>query len=138
MANISKIKLNGTTYDVEDAKARTDVGDITTLKTSDKSNLVKAVNEVFQSASDFKSAIASAITGKGVTTAATASKDVMVANIKAIATGKKYASGTAFTIGTHPNAAMIYYRSLQEMDELSRSTSGATIAINPGFAPKFP
>ena len=242
MANISKIKLNGTTYDVEDTKARTDVGDVTTLKTTDKSNLVKAVNECFQSASDGKSAIANAITGAGVSTSASATFATMATNIGTVATnkynagvtatkvgtatatqvlagktftnassvgitgtmpdksgtaeyqttpilnntnkqlemvipeagyygtsnklkasystianligltstklvrgnsilgvsgaadtGRKYVSGEDYELGTHPNAASIYWRAIRESVESARNTSGQTIVIDPGF-----
>ena len=100
MANISKIKLNDTTYEVEDTKARTDVGDVTTLKTTDKSNLVKAVNECFQSASDGKSAIANAITGAGVSTSASATFATMATNIGTVATNKYNAGVSATKVGT--------------------------------------
>ena len=100
MANISKIKLNDTTYELEDTKARTDVGDVTTLKTTDKSNLVKAVNECFQSASDGKSAIANAITGAGVSTSASATFATMATNIGTVATNKYNAGVSATKVGT--------------------------------------
>ena len=100
MANISKIKLNDTTYELEDTKARTDVGDVTTLKTTEKSNLVKAVNECFQSASDGKSAIANAITGAGVSTNASATFATMATNIGTVATNKYNAGVSATKVGT--------------------------------------
>lgn len=267
MGNFNKIVLDDETLEVEDTKARTDIGDVSSLQTTTKESIVKAVNECFRSASDGKALIASAITGMGVNTDSGASFAVMAGNIAAIETGvdtsdatagvgdilsgkiaygkgskltgtmannsttaehtavatldntnkelemtvpkagyysdsnklkatfasvasligltsgklasgntilgisgnsnvvdtstgtataaqilsgysayvkgvkvngtatlgKKYASGTAFTLGTHPNASMIYYRSLQDPEVYSRNGSGATIAINPGF-----
>ena len=87
MDNIAYIVLNDETLEVEDTKARTDIGDVTTLKTNVKDNLVKAVNECFQSASDGKALIASAITGKGIETDSDATFEVMASNIALIQTG---------------------------------------------------
>ena len=87
MDNIAYIVLNDETLEVEDTKARTEIGDVTTLRTNEKDNLVKAVNECFQSASDGKALIASAITGKGVNTDSGATFAVMAENIKSIETG---------------------------------------------------
>lgn len=95
MDGFNKIVLDDETLEVEDTKARTDIGDIATLKTSAKDSIVKAVNEVFQYASDFKAKIASAITGKGVTTPKDATGDVMAANIAAIKTGTDTSDATA-------------------------------------------
>lgn len=95
MANISKIELNGTTYEVEDTTARTDIGNVDSLKTTAKDNLVEAVNECFQSASDGKALIASAITGKGVTTSSGATFATMATNIAAIKTNPTLQSKTA-------------------------------------------
>jgi hypothetical protein len=46
--------------------AQTDVGSITSLLTNNKSNTVAAINELFTSASNGKTAVAAAITGKGI------------------------------------------------------------------------
>ncbi len=72
---ISKIKdskTNKTAY-LKDEEARTQLGEITNktgdiskLETTNKTNLVSAINEVFQSASNGKSAIVTALTGKGI------------------------------------------------------------------------
>lgn len=94
MANISKIKLNGTTYDLEDTTARTDIGDVDDLQTTAKDNLVEAVNECFQSASNGKTAIANAITGAGVSTSASATFATMATNIGTVATNKYNAGVT--------------------------------------------
>ena len=101
MGNLNKIVLEDETLgtkevlEVEDTKARTQIGDVTTLKTSTKESVVKAVNEVFQFASDFKAKIAAAITGKGVETSKDATSDVMAANIDAITTGPDTLDATA-------------------------------------------
>ena len=95
MDSIAYIVLDDETLEVEDTKARTDIGDVTTLKTNAKDNLVKAVNECFQSASDGKTLIASAITGKGVNTDSGATFAVMAGNITAIETGVDTSDATA-------------------------------------------
>lgn len=95
MGNFNKIVLDDETLEVEDTKARTDIGDVTTLKTKAKDTLVKAVNECFQSASDGKALIASAITGMGVNTDSGASFAVMAGNIAAIETGVDTSDATA-------------------------------------------
>ena len=58
-----------------------DIGDLTELETTDKSSVVDAINELFTSVSDGKTAIAAAITDKGVPTAATDSFADMADNI---------------------------------------------------------
>ena len=101
MGNLNKIVLEDETLgtqevlEVEDTKARADIGDVTTLKTSTKESIVNAVNEVFQFASDLKAKIAAAITGKGVETSKDATGDVMAANIAAIKTGVDTFDATA-------------------------------------------
>lgn len=63
------------------------IGDVSSLKTDEKTTLVAALNELFTSASNGKSLIAAAITGRGVDTAATDSFAVMAANIESISGG---------------------------------------------------
>ena len=46
MADISKIKTEDVTYDIKDSTARTNIGDLASLTTSEKSNLVGAINEI--------------------------------------------------------------------------------------------
>ena len=65
----------------------TTTGDLDNLATSTKTDLVSAINETFQSASNGKALVAAAITDKGVTTAATDSYATMASNIAAIPTG---------------------------------------------------
>ena len=56
--------------------------------------LEKKFNELFQSVSSGKAKVASAITGKGVTTASDATFDVMAENIGKVVTGKVVYLGT--------------------------------------------
>lgn len=65
----------------------TNIGTLSSLQTTVKTNLVGAINEVFQSGSSFKTDVATAITNKGVATQSTDSKETFVANIGAIQTG---------------------------------------------------
>lgn len=70
---------------VEDTEAN--IGDLSSLSTTSKSSLVSAVNELFQSASDGKSAIAAAITGEGVDAAAGDSYSTLATKITQIRNG---------------------------------------------------
>lgn len=95
MGNLSQIVLDDETLEVEDTKARTDIGELSSLQTTTKDNLVKAVNECFRSASDGKALIASAITGKGVNTDSKATYAVMAENISSIQVGIDTSDATA-------------------------------------------
>lgn len=95
MGNFNKIVLDDETLEVEDTKARTDIGDVSNLQTTTKDNLVKAVNECFRSASDGKALIASAITGKGVNTDSGATYAAMAENIGSIQVGIDTSDATA-------------------------------------------
>ena len=48
-------------------------------------------------------------------------------------TGKKYASGRTYTVGRHPNANTIYWRTIEDDFMSSRASDGNTIAVDPGF-----
>ena len=63
------------------------IGDLSSLSTTTKTNIVSALNETFTSVSNGKSLVASAITDKGVSTAADASFQTMATNISNIQTG---------------------------------------------------
>jgi len=65
---------------------RTDIGDMSTVPTTSKV-VAGAISELFQFVSDGKSAIAAAITDKGVPTSPTDTFATMAANIGAIETG---------------------------------------------------
>jgi len=60
------------------------IGNLSSLATTAKDDLVSAMNELFTSASNIKTPIAAAITGCGVSTAATASAATMASNINQI------------------------------------------------------
>ena len=70
------------------------LGNTAQLSTSNKTSVVAAINELFQSVSSGKALVANAITGKGVTTSPTAEFATMASNIGKIATGKNFASGS--------------------------------------------
>lgn len=83
MANLSY-----TAAQIDERLAKTDdIGDLTDLQTTDKDNLVDAVNELFTSVSNGKALIAASITDQGVATAATDSFATMAENIEHIDTG---------------------------------------------------
>ena len=51
--------------DNQDTKINNKIGNLPNLKTNDKSNIVNAINELFQDVDNGKDLIASAITDKG-------------------------------------------------------------------------
>lgn len=79
------------------------VGTLSTLKTTAKTNAVAAINELFQSASDGKTAVAAAITGKGVPASGSDTFAQLAGKIEQISTGIKVASGN-FSPAVTPNA----------------------------------
>ncbi|MFD3261848.1 hypothetical protein ACE3MQ_24930 [Paenibacillus lentus] len=76
------------------------VGNLSTLQTTDKSNVVKAINELFTNVSDGKTRIASAITGKGIAALGSDTFAVLAQKIGQIVTGKRFATGTFTTPAT--------------------------------------
>jgi hypothetical protein len=84
------------------------VGDLSELETTDKDSVVDAINELFTSVSDGKSALAAAITDKGVATAATDTFADMAQNIEDIPIGTskntQIASGVNRTANTSATA----------------------------------
>ena len=77
------------------------LGKLENLSTNFKENLVGAVNEVFQSVSNGKSLIASAITDMGVFTESDAKFEIMARNIKKIPKGSDYIMVTEMAIDSH-------------------------------------
>ena len=74
--------------------AVTDIGTKSNLRTSVKSDLVSAINELFQSANDGKNAIASAVSGKGIPATGSDTFVQLASKIGQINTGRKFAAGT--------------------------------------------
>lgn len=81
----------GVDESVIDNKINAKVGNLGSLVTTNKSNVVSAINEVFQSASNGKGKIATAITGKGVSASGNDTFDVLGSKIGQI----KKAEGNA-------------------------------------------
>lgn len=69
------------------ADITTKQGELKNLKTTTKTNLVNAVNELFISASNGKTKVATAITGKGIPASGSDSYDTLSNKIKNIKTG---------------------------------------------------
>ena len=73
--------------DNQDTKINDKIGNLPNLKTNDKSNIVNAINELFQNVDNGKDLIASAITDKGVDTSKDVTFVTMANNILSIITG---------------------------------------------------
>ena len=73
--------------DNQDTKINDKIGNLPNLKTNDKSNIVNAINELFQDVDNGKDLIASAITDKGVDTSKYDTFETMANNILSIITG---------------------------------------------------
>ena len=66
--------------------ARTsELGTLSSLKTTEKGNLVAAINEVFQSGSDAKSKLVAALTAKGISASTSDSWDTLIGKLNNIA-----------------------------------------------------
>ena len=70
--------------DNQDTKINDKIGNLPNLKTNDKSNIVNAINELFQNVDNGKDLIASAITDKGVNTSKDDTFEQMANNISSI------------------------------------------------------
>lgn len=79
--------MNRPSYQWIKDKITKKIGDLSELSTSAKTSIVDAINELFISVGNGKTAVASAITDKGVPTAADATFAVMANNIAAIPSG---------------------------------------------------
>ena len=71
------------------------IGDLSALKTAEKSTLVGSVNELFQNVSDGKSVVATAITGKGVAASNADTFAQLGTKISTIKTGVETSDATA-------------------------------------------
>ena len=69
-------------------KVLSKIGDLSTLSTTTIENIVAAINELFTSVGNGKTAVASAVTDKGVQTAPDATFAQMAANIREIPSGE--------------------------------------------------
>lgn len=78
-----------------------EIGELENLSTDFKENLVGAINEVFQSVSNGKAMIASAVTDMGVFTESDAKFETMAGNIKKIPKGSDYIMVTEMAIDSH-------------------------------------
>lgn len=135
MGNLSQIVLDDETLEVEDTKARTDIGELSSLQTTTKDSLVKAVNECFQFASDGKALIASAITGKGIATNADATFTEMAEKIAAIETGIKTSDATA-TAAQILSGATAYGANGKITGSMKNLTTMSGIEFAPGNSTK--
>ncbi|NFA98036.1 phage tail protein [Clostridium botulinum] len=84
---VSKNEENITSIKLDLVDIATKQGELKNLKTTTKTNLVNAVNELFTSASNGKTKVATAITGKGVPASGSDSYDTLSSKIKNIKTG---------------------------------------------------
>lgn len=91
-------RLEGTISQEGDAFSDTNMNDL-------EQRVADAFEECFQSVSDGKALVASAITDKGVTTASDATFETMANNIESIPTGSKYAGVLA--VGGFSNATVV-------------------------------
>ena len=80
--------------------AVTDIGTKSSLLTTNKIDLVSAVNELFTNANNGKTAVSSAITAKGVSASPTDTFSVLAEKIGQINTGKKFATSELDVIKT--------------------------------------
>ena len=80
-------QVGATDVDLSSYATKAEVGDLNNLPTTNKSSIVSAISETFTSVSNGKSLVASAITGKGVSTSSDATFEIMAQNIEAIPTG---------------------------------------------------
>lgn len=86
------------------------IGNLSNLQTSNKEDLVVAINETFTSASNGKQIIATAITGMGVATSASDTFQTMANNIQSIETGvKRMVANDTSIIPTGTYATSTYY-----------------------------
>ena len=102
-------------------------GNISALQTVNKTNLVSAINEVFQGVDNGKDLIASAITDRGIATQNDATFQQMADNIKAMPGGVNFATGTLSS-----SSAMTFTKSD------GSDISSATLTVSGlNFKPKY-
>ncbi|AZS14247.1 hypothetical protein [Paenibacillus lutimineralis] len=106
------------------------VGTLSSLLTTDKSNVVKAINELFTNVSNGKDAVAAAITGKGVPASGSDTIAQLAAKIGQIVTGKKFASGVKY----EPNLPTGYELVVTGLDFNPSVVFVSCISTNPNTA----
>ncbi|MEK3910989.1 hypothetical protein [Paenibacillus sp. FSL H7-0331] len=96
------------------------IGKLTNLLTTNKTSVVSAINELFQSGSEFKGDVAAAITAKGRPTAANDPKQIFINNINSITTatgnaiaanvlaGKTFSNASGNQVGTMPKIPYVW------------------------------
>lgn len=120
-------------YGADIAALLDSIGDVSNLSTTAKNNLVAAINELFTSVSNGKTAVAGAITDMGVTTSPTASFSTMATNILAIPTGGGTHTPTAGDIPVILNANMERVHGTS----LTASNISITIAVSGTYRLKW-
>jgi hypothetical protein len=87
------------------------IGDKSTLLTSNKTSIVGALNELFTNANDGKTAVANAVTAKGVSASPADTFSALATKIGQINTGKKWAKGSV-PLSTIPSGDYVLSNSL--------------------------
>lgn len=107
ISNLSS-NISNTSSQINTLSSQT--GNLSNLQTSNKENLVAAINETFTSASNGKKIIATAITGMGVATSASDTYQTMANNIQSIETGvKRMVANDTSIVPTGTYATSTYY-----------------------------
>ncbi|RKN74992.1 tail fiber protein [Paenibacillus ginsengarvi] len=122
LAKVKTVDGTGSGLDADVVRGRDlsgEVGTLSSLITSNKSNIVSAINELFTSASNGKSAIAAAITGKGVPASGSDTFTQLADKISTIVVGRPYASGSVNT-----TSAIFYYTNGMNTVSIYKATVG--------------
>lgn len=129
------VQNNDGTVSFEDATDYSQVGDSFGAADINKTNLAiadlnNALDDCFQSVSNGKALVASAITGKGVTTASDATFETMANNIKNIVTSASIKSCAAIGLRQSLTGAIVgayYLVMVTSQDAFSTVTGGASV-----------
>ena len=125
--NTECVNLNGYIEDVEEVAygnkydigvINSDIGDKTNLSTTDKSNLVAAINEVFQSGVDVKNKLVEALASKDVSCSTSDTFDDLISKIESMIVAPSWAANVGL-----PAAAA-------EMSVTRRFLTSAVIGTN--------
>ena len=117
------------TVSFTDVTEYSQVGD--TFGAADVNAMNEAVNSCFQSVSDGKALVASAITGKGVITAAEATFETMANNVGAISKGKciYLGAGTSFNVQSICANNGLDYKKLTSSNFIVGASGGSAASI---------